>query len=432
MRKRSARWVSVLLVFALVALGSVSQLGGQVQAAELKGKIVVWAWSTAAAALKSIIPEFNKEYPGIKVEVQELPWEDVHKKLLTVLAAGTGAPDVVAIEGSLAKQYAGQGLMDLTAKLQPYLDKVNQCKLGEAEKDGKIYAVPWDTGPTVMYYRTDIFKKEGITKLPDTWDEFRALGKKLTHGRQYMISIDPGVAGDGATFTYVRPLLNQLGVDYFDKNGDVTLNTPEMKEVLQLLYDMTHKDKIALTDLEYRSPAWYAAMKNGMFATVIGASWMGGIIKSQAPEMAGKWGAFPLPAWEKGGTKVANMGGSVISIPAQSKNKELAWEFVKFALLTDEGQLAMYKTYDIFPSLETVYSDPYFDQADPYFSNQKMRRLFATYAPKINPYYYTKYYGEVDDIVQSVVYQILTGKKAMDAGLQELQAKAEKVRERYK
>src|SRR5690606_18273563 len=57
---------------------------------ELKGEIDVWTWSPQL--MEVLLPGFNKYYPNIKVNVVSVP--DVRTKLITVLAAGTGAPDV--------------------------------------------------------------------------------------------------------------------------------------------------------------------------------------------------------------------------------------------------------------------------------------------------------------------------------------------------
>ena len=62
-------------------------------AAELKGEINVWAWSQSARALESTVADFNEKYPDVKVNIVELPWAEVHNKLLIALAAGSGAPD---------------------------------------------------------------------------------------------------------------------------------------------------------------------------------------------------------------------------------------------------------------------------------------------------------------------------------------------------
>jgi lactose/L-arabinose transport system substrate-binding protein len=418
-----ARTKSVLLV---VVISLVLNVGLALNAAAAE-TLTVWAWSTAAKGLSEIVPAFEKANPGVKVEVQEIAWEEMHKKLFTVLAAGTGAPDVTGIEGNLAQQYV-TGLLDVTDRLEPYYDVINTCKLGEAQVDGRIYAIPWDTGPVGIYYRTDIFEEAGIKEFPATWDEFRELGKKLSTSRRKMIAIDPGLDVNSVNFYNIRPMLNQMGSGYLDADQNITLNTPEMARVLETLYNMMHVDNIAITDIKMRSPAWYAAMKSGRFLTVPGAAWFAGVIEGQAPEMAGKWGVFPMPAMEPGGAQAAALGGSVLAIPKQTKKADLAWKFVEFAVLNRDSQLHMFKTYNLFPSLETTYDDAYFDQPDEYYSNQPLNRLFASIAEDIPTYYYSPYFGELDDMVRNTAYQYLTKQISLEDALATMQSKGEAIK----
>lgn len=349
------------------------------------------------------------------------------------MAAGTGAPDVTGIEGNLAQQYI-HGLLDVTDKIAPHQDFLNVCKLGEAMVDGRIYAIPWDTGPVGMYYRVDVFEEEGVDKLPETWDEFRELAKQLSGPRRKMLAIDPGFDVTSANFYYIRPpMLNQMGVGYVDADHNITLNTPEMRKTLQTIYDMIHEDEIAITDLKMRSPAWYAAMKSGRFLALPGAAWFAGVIEGQAPpEMAGKWGMFPLPAWEAGGPRAAAQGGSVLAIPKQSKNQELAWKFVEFAALSRDSQLFMFKTANLFPSLETAYDDPFFDEPDAYYSDQAINRTFADIAGGDIPmYYYTPYFGELDDLVRDTAYQYFRQQISLDEALETMQSRGEAIKNRY-
>lgn len=417
------RTILVLVLCLLASAGSAVNVAAE-------EVLTVWAWSTAAFGLQDLVPAFEAENPGVKVDVQEIAWEEMHKKLLTVLAAGVGAPDVTAIEGNLAQQYVN-GLMDVTDRLEPYFDVINECKLGEAQVEGRIYAIPWDTGPVGIYYRTDVFEEAGITEFPATWDEFRELGKQLSNSRQKMLAVDPGMEISSVNFYYIRPMLNQLGSGYLDADQNITLNTPEMRRVLQTIYDIMYEDEIALTDIKMRSPAWYAAMKSGRFLTVPGAAWFAGIIEGQAPEMAGKWGVFPMPAWEPGGAQAAALGGSVLAIPTQTDKADLAWKFVEFAVLNHDSQIHMFKSQNLFPSLETTYEDAFFDEPSEYFSGQPINRMFATFSEEIPIYYYSPYFGELDDMVRDTAYRYLTKQVSLDETLEVLQAKGEAIKESY-
>jgi lactose/L-arabinose transport system substrate-binding protein len=107
------------------------------------------------------------------------------------------------------------------------------------------------------------------------------------------------------------------------------------------------------------------------------------MIKDNSPETAGDWGVFPMPAAYPGGVRVCNLGGSVLVIPEQTSHPEAAWAFIEYALCTRAGQIAQFKSRDLFPALLPALDDPFVDEPDPFFGNQPVRRLFATDLDKI-------------------------------------------------
>jgi len=81
--------VSVAL---LVLLVSCSALGAG------KEKIIVGVYPDLDTAYKALLGKFNAKYPNIEVEIKSLGYGDHHNNLVTTLAAGSGAPDVAAVE----------------------------------------------------------------------------------------------------------------------------------------------------------------------------------------------------------------------------------------------------------------------------------------------------------------------------------------------
>ena len=124
------------------------------------GKVTLWMWKAAHDALtdSGVLDAFSQEYPDVEVEIVEYQPADVYQKLPLALQAGTGAPDISLVENShLAQIVALGGLTDMTGWVTPYLDKMNAYKWQDAKLDDKYYAMPWDSGPVVFYYRRDVF-----------------------------------------------------------------------------------------------------------------------------------------------------------------------------------------------------------------------------------------------------------------------------------
>ena len=72
----------------------------------------------------------------------------------------------------------------------------------------------------------------------------------------------------------------------------------------------------------------------------------------------------------------ANDGGSFLCIPSDGKNKEAAWEFVKFITTRKESQLHMFQSSNIFPAILAAQEDPIYDEEVAFFGGQQVYRLW--------------------------------------------------------
>jgi len=354
---------------------------------ELTGRIDVWGWNIAAKSLARLVPDFNRQYPHIVVNV-DMTGARLQTRFLLSLSAGVGAPDVSQLQQTEAPKYMATGrLADLTPMAARY-DKMFPASLWRnCTHNGKVYAIPWDMGPCAVYYRRDLFERFGVD--PDsieTWDDFIAAGKVILEksgGRTRMLPL----AGTSLGMMY-EILLQQNGGQVFDDEGRIALNSPQSEEVLATL------GRLLESGICSRIPIWshefMAGLKDDTVATYPMAVWFGGTIKDTVQEYPGQpcgWGVFRLPALAKGGLRTSNLGGSVLVIPDQCRQKAAAWAFIEYALCTREGQLAQYRNFDLFPAFLPAHNDPFLDEPDPFFGGQKVRRLFTvdlTRIPRLN------------------------------------------------
>ena len=79
----------------------------------------------------------------------------------------------------------------------------------------------------------------------------------------------------------------------------------------------------------------------------------------------------------------ASYGGSFYAIPKGAKNKELAWDFVKFMSTNKEVQIAAFRELDAFPALVDATTDPFVDQPMEFLGGQKARQDWRATAAKI-------------------------------------------------
>jgi lactose/L-arabinose transport system substrate-binding protein len=172
-------------------------------------------------------------------------------------------------------------------------------------------------------------------------------------------------------------------------------------------------------DAEEWTDAWYRNFDAPNVASHPGAIWMGTFFKGWiAPDAAGKWGVVRLPAWEVGGSQASNDGGSSLVIFEQSQQKEAAWAYVEFHLGRTASQLEMFVASDIFPSLETVYGEPYFAEPDPYYGDQYVRRLFTDIVQEIpEAGIYNVDYQEMNGLMAEQIQRMAVGQVSAQEAL---------------
>lgn len=339
-------------------------------------EITFWFFAEWAQAA---VDAFQQQNPAITVDYQQLGYPDVHNKLLTSLAAGSGAPDVVGIDIGYAGTFASQGGMadlnqapfnagELVADLVEY--KVQQGSTA----DGKLVLFPWDIGPGGLIYRADLLEEDGFDPDPaamqariTTWDDLFAFGEEIKAKNP-----DRTLLADAFTDVFgIR--VEQQGHGWFD-GAKVVI---EEKATAPLQAAVAVRTRGLDLELDEGSPEWGASIKENAFVFDAAACWAQGGLTREQPQTVGAWRAIRAPEGD------FNSGGSFLAIPEQSEQKEAAWEFIKFLGASTEGALLGLREGGAFPSYKPSWQDPAFDEEVAFFGGQPAYRLWLDVAEGI-------------------------------------------------
>ncbi|QDY69094.1 extracellular solute-binding protein [Qingshengfaniella alkalisoli] len=375
------------------------------------GEITVWSWNIAASSLESVIEGFNAEYPDVTVTVEDLGNQQVFDRTLAGCAAGgSGLPDVLSIENHEAEIFWAQ-FPDCFANLRDLgYDEESSArfpdfKRTELEVGDVAYAMPWDSGPVAMFYRRDFYDNAGVDPASiQTWDDFIAAGKQIMEANDGVTMTNADLNGDTEWF---RMIANEQGCGYFSNDGEsITVNQPSCVAALDVVKSLVDEGLMTAAD-------WNEKIQNnnaGAVASQMYGGWYEGTIRSTAPEdQAGQWGVYLMPSLSADGAHAANLGGSSLAIPANSENKEAAWAYVNYALGTNDGQVTMLKSYGLVPSLLSALEDPYVQDGLPFWGDQPVWETILGTLDQINPMRGTSFFGDADQIVQTVQTQYLNG-----------------------
>jgi lactose/L-arabinose transport system substrate-binding protein len=390
--------------------------------------VTIWSWNIAAGGLNSTLEGFNKKYPDIKINIEDLGNDPVYDKTLAGCAAGgEGLPDIVTIENFEAEVIWSRFpdcFTDLT-KLGYTPEKqalFPDFKRTELEVDGVAYAMPWDSGPVAVFYRRDFYEKAGVDpKTIKTWDDFIAAGKKIMAANPGTVMAQADFNGDSEWF---RMIANEQGCGYFSTDGQsITINQPGCVATLEKLKQMKDAGIITAAIWDEKIQANTA----GKAASQMYGGWYEGSIRTNSPDLSGKWGVYAMPSLTADGPHAANIGGSSLAISSVSKNKEAAWKFIDYALTTNEAQVTMLKSFGLVPSLLTAVEDPFVKEPQPYWAGQAVWSDILATLPKIKPARGTAFQTDADSIYMATQTKYFAGgypdaKAALDDAAKQIEA----------
>jgi multiple sugar transport system substrate-binding protein len=315
-------------------------------AADLSGELTVWGMGNEGALLTTLADAFTKENPGVKVSVTPVAWDQAVAKLQTAIAGHT-TPDVSQMGTDMMGQFGATGAFEpVPADIDPsaYFESAwNTNMVG-----GVASGVPWYVETRLLYYRTDIAEKAGITSPPATWDDVAAMAKAMKEkgGAKWGISLGT------KNWQEYFPFLWQNGGDVVDATGNPTLNSPQAVEALTF-YDSFFKDGLTPKTVPegFAIEAAFVKGDNPMFFS--GPWHLGLVAKAGGAGFEDKWAIAPMP---KKVTGTSFLGGSNVVVYKDSKNKEAAWAFVKF-LSDPKTQALWYTTATDLPAVQSAWDE---------------------------------------------------------------------------
>ncbi|GAE29779.1 ABC transporter substrate-binding protein [Alkalihalobacillus hemicellulosilyticus] len=376
MKRKSLLYVMVVIVsLVLVACGGSSSDDAEettIIGSDIEGATELTFWTFAGQHVdlfEDAAIAWNEEFPDrpVTLVAETYPFDQMHNNLLLALQSGSGAPDIVDIEISRFPNYL-QGvpqMLPMNEHVEPVIDQFIEARFDIYAKDGQYYGMPTHVGASVMYYNTEIMEEAGVDiESIQTWDDYVEAGKQVVENTGKVMAT---VHTDD--YLPMFQLVSQRGSDWFDENGNPTLDAPENIEVLQFLHDLIYVHEIAeLTPGgEPHAEEFYAYMNEGEVASLAMPIWYMGRFLENMPDLEGKIAIQPLPAWEEGGFRSAGMGGTGTVVTNQTEHEELAKDFLAYAKLTERANEKLWTVLGFDPPRWDVWDNEVFKEDNSFY-----------------------------------------------------------------
>ncbi|MDD4526907.1 MAG: sugar ABC transporter substrate-binding protein [Candidatus Margulisbacteria bacterium] len=368
--------ISILLIsftFLITGCGDKEQKDGQTI-------ISMWVMPNSLEPvndLADILEDFHKANPDIKVQLTSLDWGSAWQRITIATMSGEG-PDILQLGTTWVGAVTGMGaLADLTTKVNDlggasyFLP--SSWRYSGIDGSNVVTSIPWFVDARAMYYRTDVFNRLGLSKNDlATWESFQ---KTLDKIHKANLTIDGkrvyplGITGknDWNVVHNLAPWIWMAGGDFLKENNkECALYSKEAANGLSFLVNLVIKGYVPESCLEQNTSQVENAFNNGEYAIIFtGSNELRALVTPEEQGgaantyVAKRFDIAPYPEGPKG--KVTFVGGSNLSIFKNSKNKDEAWEVIKY-LVGKKAQVEYSKRSGFLPSAIEAFDDPYFTQ----------------------------------------------------------------------
>ena len=315
-----------------------------------------WAMGREGEVIAQLLPEFERANPGLRVEVQQVPWSAAHEKLLTAFAADA-LPDLCQLGNTWVPELdALDALAELDSRVADsrVVDPLDYFP-GIWDTNvvgGRLRGIPWYVDTRVLFYRSDLLAKAGFDKPPRTWGEWeRALAavKKVAGPYAILLPLNEFEPLLAMGLQQHEPLLIDDG-----RRGN--FSSPDFRRALDFYARMFRKGWApALSDAAI-SNVW-TEFGRGYFSFYISGPWNIEEFKRRLPpERQRDWMTAPLPGPEGPGASTA--GGSSLVIFRSSRHARAAWRLIEY-LSEPAVQVRFHALSGNLPPRRTPWTDPH-------------------------------------------------------------------------
>ena len=371
--------------------------------------IRLWAMGREGEVVAQLVQEFEREHPGLRVRVQQIPWSAAHEKLLTAFV-GEATPDIAMLGNTWVPEFVA---LDALEPLDAYVTRSPSLTHADFFEgswstnvvDGRVYGVPWYVDTRVLFYRTDLLNAAGYDSVPTTWAEWRASMERIKARMgpgQYPILVPtsewppPVILGlqTGA------PLLRDDG-----RYGD--FSDPRFRKAFDF-YIGLFRDGLAPKVSGTEVSNLYQEFERGNIAMYISGPWQIGEFSRRLPPSAqGTWMTAPLPGPDGPGVSMA--GGASLAIFRGSKRKADAWKLAEY-LSRPDVQLRFYALTGDLPTNRAAWNDTT-------LANNRHARAFRVQLDRMVPLPQVPEWEQIATKVFEYGEQAIRGRLTVDATL---------------
>jgi multiple sugar transport system substrate-binding protein len=370
---------------------------------------------------KDMYAEWASAYPNITVQEETVPYGDLQQKLQTYVAAGD-VPDLMMGRGDFVQAYVFNSLVtDLSQYLNDdFIADITPAVRSQQTVDGKLYAWPWETNNSILYFNKDIWGPTGVPMPPETtdinagwtWEQFgdawgqlaQKLNTAATANVYPLAASEYGNGGPGSNYWYESIYIRSNGDPKAAQDSSLYktyagvspdgvkatgyVDTPEAIKGMTF-YQNLFSNKLTPSVAQARM------FEDGKAATRFAG--LGSFLRWTNPDtlLTFKWGATPTP---RGNIVVTSTTGDSPIVMAKAKHPVEAAALMTFAT-NDKNRLTWHKIWGNPPARTSLFTK--MGYSDPILQLSVNSINETGYPPPITPGY-LEYFSAMNTAVKDI------------------------------
>jgi arabinogalactan oligomer/maltooligosaccharide transport system substrate-binding protein len=333
MKSKLMLLTSILVVATMV----LTACGGGTTTEQIE--VTFWhAYGTGSAeevALAKVLEQAAIDLPQYKINVLQVPFNDVFNKYRTDVAAGGGPDMFIAPNDDLGNDARAGLIADITELAKGKLGDYTPLSIDGMSVEGKLYGIPESLKAVVFWYNKDM-----MATPPATTDELKALMEDGTE-----VSISYGCYHHYGFF-------GSYGGKIFDENWKVIADQGGVADAMAYLNDLYQISKT--NGWPKNDSDGLAPFSEGKAAAITNGNWAMGDYKKA---LGDKLGVAPLPAGP-GGPAAPLLGVDGFYFNPNSANMEAALEVALYLTGQKAQQIMMDDAGHVPANTKVSVTDP--------------------------------------------------------------------------
>lgn len=373
------------------------------------------------ADIRAMTAEFTQQYPDIKVNLEFVPYEALHDKIVAARGAGDKGYDVVLFDAIWPAEFDKFGLLqDVTTRITADVSaKIFDGAISTVTYKTRRWGMPWILDTKYLYYNKAMLAKAGITTPPATWADVEKQSEIL---KQKGIVKYPLVwswsQSEALLCDYTTLVSAFKGEFYIDSKLNFT--NPGSMKAIEYMKQTLDKGLTNPNSREYLEEDVRKSFSNGDAAFALNWTYMYNMANDpKQSKVAGNVGVVPAPGEAPG--EAAGVNGSMgLGIAKASAHPDQAWEYISY--MTSQPVQDKYAKLSL-PIWKSSYDDPEVQKGqEPLIAAAKTSLNVMLSRPV------TADYSRLSNILQQNIQAVLQGKTPAKDGMEAATAAADHLR----